>query len=72
MTDKLTDEQLAELKRLRKFEADALPVLDAYEHMHTRAVRAEAEVERMRALELERSDALTRITELGQEIDAHD
>lgn len=39
---------LDEVERLRKFEADALPVLDAYEHMHTRAVRAEAEVESLR------------------------
>ena len=34
--------------------------------------RSNAEIERLRALELERSDALTRIAELGQEIDAHD
>ena len=39
---------LDEVARQCKFEADALPVLDAYEHMHTRAVRAEAEVENLR------------------------
>jgi hypothetical protein len=46
----IANEHLAEVERLRKFETDALPVLDAYEHMHTRAVRAEAEITRLREL----------------------
>ena len=41
---------LDEVARQRKFETDALPVLDAYEHMHTRAVRAEAEIGRLRRI----------------------
>ncbi len=36
---------IAEFKRLCKFETDALPILDAYEHMHTRALRAEDRLE---------------------------
>ncbi len=41
-----------EIKQLRKFESDALPILDAYEHMHTRALRAEAENESLRGLKV--------------------
>ena len=47
MENKIITIPMEVYEALRKFEAMALPILDAYDHMHTRALRAEARVKEL-------------------------
>ena len=63
----LTDEQLAEIKTLLEVARASVWSFTELDIEYASALLDE--VERLRALELERSNALTEIAQLGQEID---